>query len=371
MSISNQQITAVILAGGRSSRMNGQDKGLIQLNQKPLIQYVIEVIENEVDSILINANRNQKRYQKFIKNPIIEDNTTNFQGPLAGFAKAMEVAKTPYLLVLPCDCPMIGAELLATLKTELTKQKAQICVAHDGNRLQPTFALLKTDLLSSLLAYLATGDRKIDLWYQQHTLAIADLSQYQDFFINLNTPQDYASLTQVNRIKNVPILGFAAFSGTGKTTLIIQLIKYLKQKNIRLAYLKHGHHNFEIDHKGKDSYECYHAGAEQVLISSADKFALINRYTEQELGLFALFEQLNLKQLDLILVEGFKREIFPKIELQRQALNHPNIFENDVNVIAFAGDEIPIECDRVSLDINDIEQIGDFILAYMGHQIKA
>jgi molybdopterin molybdotransferase len=64
-----------------------------------------------------------------------------------------------------------------------------------------------------------------------------------------------------------------------------------------------------------------------VLISSADKFALINRYTEQELGLFALFEQLNLKQLDLILVEGFKREIFPKIELQRQALNHPNIFE--------------------------------------------
>lgn len=205
--ITNQQITAVILAGGQSSRMNGQDKGLTQLNQKPLIQYVIEVIENEVDSILINANRNQKKYQKFIKNPVIKDNITNFQGPLAGFAKAMEVAKTPYLLVLPCDCPMIGVELLTTLKTQLTKQNAQICVAHDGNRLQPTFALLKTDLLSSLLAYLAAGERKIDLWYQQHTLAIADLSQHQDFFINLNSPQDYAILTHANRIKNVPILG--------------------------------------------------------------------------------------------------------------------------------------------------------------------
>lgn len=364
-SIVSQQITAVILAGGRSSRMNTQDKGLIQLNQKPLIEHVIEAIENEVSNILISANRNQETYQKFVRNPVIEDNTTDFQGPLAGLAKAMEVAQTPYILMLPCDCPMVGAALLTTLKNQLAEQNAQICVAHDGERLQPTFALLKTDLLESLLAYLAAGDRKIDLWYQQHQLTIADLSQYQDFFVNLNTPRDYAFLTQKKLIENVPILGFAAFSGTGKTTLIVQLITYLKQKNIRLAYLKHGHHNFEIDHQGKDSYECYHAGADQVLISSSDKFALINRYEKQELGLFDLFKQLNLTQLDLILVEGFKKENFPKIELQRKALNHPNIFENDDNIIAFASDEVVRKCDRVPLDINNIEQIGDFILAYI------
>ncbi len=363
--ISSQQITAVILAGGRSSRMNTQDKGLIQLNQKPLIQYVIEAIENEVSNILINANRNQEIYQKFVKNPVIKDNTTDFQGPLAGLAKAMEIVTTPYILMLPCDCPMIGTALLTTLKDQLIEQNAQICVAHDGERLQPTFALLKTNLLESLLTYLAAGDRKISLWYHQHQLSIADLSQYQDFFLNLNTPQDYALLTKKISVENVPILGFSAFGGTEKTTLIIQLITYLKQKNIRLAYLKHNHHNFEIGYQGKESYEYYRAGADQVLISPRKKISLINRYKKQELGLFDLLNQLNLVQLDLILIEGFKKENFPKIELQRKTLNHPNIFENDDNIIAFASDEIFTKCDRVPLDINNIEQIGDFILAYI------
>lgn len=363
MSIKNYEITAVILAGGQSKRMSGQDKGLIQLNKKPLIQSVIEVLADEVASILINANRNQKYYQKFTKLPVISDATTDFLGPLSGFAAAMSVAKTPYLLVLPCDCPMIGKALFSGLKQGFTGD-TQISIAHDGKRLQPTFVLLKVDLLPSLLQYLKQGNRKIDLWYQQHQTKIVDFSDKKHFFINLNSPIDYALFTQADKIKNIPILGFSAFSGTGKTTLMIKLISNLSQYKIRIAYLKHAHHNFEIDHHGKDSYECYHAGAQQVLISSSKRFALINRY-QQELNLFALVKKLDLKNIDLILVEGFKNENFKKIELQRSELQCPSLFTDDINVFAVASDTTDMWCNRVVLDINNVEQISGFIQAYI------
>ena len=196
--IKPQQITAVILAGGRSSRMNGEDKGLIKINQKPLISSIIEVIKNEVGTILINANRNQEQYQHFSKNPIVSDDSPDFQGPLAGIAKAMAIAKTPYLLVLPCDCPSVSITLLDCLKTTMATQNSEICVAHDGQKLQPTFALLKTNLLNSLLQYLQQGNRKVSLWYQQQQMVIADLSTDKQSFVNLNTPEDFALYKSLN-----------------------------------------------------------------------------------------------------------------------------------------------------------------------------
>ncbi len=361
--IKNSEITAVIIAGGRSKRMGGQDKGLIELNKKPLIKFVIEMFTNKIETILINANRNQQQYQKFTKNPIISDITADFCGPLAGFSAAMSVTKTSYLLVLPCDCPMVEVKLLDKLKTNFSVN-TQISVAHDGKRLQPTFALLKTSLLPDLLQYLQQGNRKIDLWYKQHKTKIVDFSNYKHFFANLNTPADYALFTTASRVKNIPILGFSAFSGTGKTTLITKLIKQLSQQNIKIAYLKHAHHNFEIDHKGKDSYQCYHAGAQQVLISSNKHFAVVSRYVK-ELNLFALVNKLNLDNLDLILVEGFKNENFKKIELHRTTLDHPKLFINDANIFAIASDINDINCNRIILDINNIEKIIDFVIAYI------
>lgn len=359
MIIANTQITAVILAGGRAKRMAEQDKGLILLNKKPLIKYIIETFSNKVATILINANRNQDLYQKFVENPIISDSTSDFQGPLAGFAAAMQVAKTPYLLVLPCDCPIVSVELLAKLKAKLTNN-VNITIAHDGERLQPTFALLKVDLLPNLRKYLAGGGRKIDLWFQQQNSIIVDFSKHKNFFVNLNTPNDFAFFTNINKIKNVPILGFSAFSGTGKTTLITQLITHLTHHKISVAYIKHADHNFEIDYPGKDSYQCYHAGAKQVLISSAKRFALINR-CQKPADLLNLVAKLDLKYLDLILVEGFKSENFQKIELQRASLQHPNLFTTDPNIFAVASDISNTKCNRIMLDLNNIPQISNFI----------
>jgi molybdenum cofactor guanylyltransferase/molybdopterin-guanine dinucleotide biosynthesis protein MobB len=363
--IKNQQITAVILAGGRSSRMNGKDKGLIKLNKKYLVQHVIDAIKNQIDNIYINANRNIKKYQEFTKNPIISDDIADFQGPLAGFAKAMKTVKTPYLFILPCDCPLIdGEELLHKLKSTMIKDNTKICVAHDSIRLQPTFALLATSLLDDLLKYIKKGNRKIDLWYQQQQFSIADLTNHKQKFYNLNCPEDYALITKPSTINNVPTLNFIGFSGAGKTTLITKIIANLgKKKNI--AYIKHSHHDFVIDYPNKDSYKCYNAGASQVIISSSKKLAFINRYKKKEKSLEELLNQLELDNLDLILVEGFKNKSIKKIKLQRNQNNSVNTFLDDENIIAVISDTKDIECDLIVLDINDDEQIINFVSSYM------
>lgn len=196
LKIHKQQISAVILAGGRSSRMLGEDKGLIKLGNKTLVEHIITTIEHQVGCIFINANRNQDDYQQFSNYPVISDASGDFQGPLAGIVAALKIIKTPYLLILPCDAPLVGAELLAKLANALMQSKAQITVAHDGKRLQPTFALIQASLLNNLLKYLNNGDKKISLWHRQNAAIHVDFSKYQHFFTNINTPEDYAKINQ-------------------------------------------------------------------------------------------------------------------------------------------------------------------------------
>lgn len=166
---------------------------------------------------------------------------------------------------------------------------------------------------------------------------------------------------------SIPVLGFAAYSGTGKTTLLKKVIPLLKERNIRLAIIKHAHHNFDIDHPGKDSYELRKSGADQMLIASRKRWALMveNSGNDEDPSLLSLLEKLDLQALDLILVEGFKHEYFPKIELHRAALNKALLFPDDSSIIAIATDEQLSETARfreiTQLDINKPEQIASFI----------
>ncbi len=171
---------------------------------------------------------------------------------------------------------------------------------------------------------------------------------------------------------DVPLLGFAAFSGTGKTTLLEQLIPELNQANIRVAMVKHTHHEkFDIDKPGKDSYRLRKAGAEQMLVASAKRWALMVEQPVQERmaepDLFTLLPHLDLNKTDLILVEGFKHESISKIELHRPTLGKPLLFPNDSNIIAIATDQTAsgikdqetLPCPM--LDINNITEIAAFI----------
>lgn len=169
---------------------------------------------------------------------------------------------------------------------------------------------------------------------------------------------------------NCPLLGFAAYSGTGKTTLLSQVLPLLKSRGIRIAVVKHAHHSFNIDHPGKDSHTLRHAGATQMLIASKKRWALMVETGEEkdEPRLQDLLSQLDQSQLDLILVEGFKDESFPKIELHRPSLNKPFLHTADKNIIALATDNKVISDTKISLlDINNINQISEFIIKYMQH----
>lgn len=162
----------------------------------------------------------------------------------------------------------------------------------------------------------------------------------------------------------VPIMGVAAFSGTGKTTLLTQLIPLLRAKGLRIGLIKHAHHSFEIDQPAKDSYKLRKAGATPVMLVSRYRRAIIYEYGD--LGEPALDDQLiyiDQSELDLILVEGFKREKFPKIELHRPALGKPLLFPEDECIIAVATDApLFVQTALPILDLNSPEQIAEFIL---------
>ncbi|MCU7943613.1 MAG: molybdenum cofactor guanylyltransferase [Candidatus Thiodiazotropha sp. (ex Cardiolucina cf. quadrata)] len=186
-------VTAVILAGGRGRRMGGEDKGLIELNGRPLVQHVISAIQPQVATILINANRNQERYAAF-GYPVIADSLLDYQGPLAGFIAALQAVETEDMLTLPCDGPLVPPDLVERLYEARQSAGADIAVAHDGDRLQPVYALIPKRLADSLQRYLDRGDRKIDLWYEEHRIAHADFSDIPRTFINVNTLQERDNL---------------------------------------------------------------------------------------------------------------------------------------------------------------------------------
>jgi len=163
---------------------------------------------------------------------------------------------------------------------------------------------------------------------------------------------------------DIPILGFAAFSGSGKTTLLTRLIPLLKRRGKKVALVKHAHHSFDIDHPGKDSHRLRRAGASPVMVVSKKRRAIVYEYPEvEEIRLHDQLKYLVCQDLDLILVEGFKHENFPKIELHRPQLGFPLLFPEDPAIVAVATDQpLPRPCPLPLLDLNDPLQITDFIL---------
>lgn len=170
----------------------------------------------------------------------------------------------------------------------------------------------------------------------------------------------------------LPLLGFAAYSGTGKTTLLTQLLPILAARGIRTAVIKHAHHRFEVDHEGKDSYELRKAGAAQMLIGSRHRWALMTETSEQqEPDLNYLIQQLDPKLADLIIVEGLKREAFPKIELHRPSTGQPLMFPDNPYIIAVATDAPLAQATELPLlDINNPAAVANFVIEFCHLQNK-
>jgi len=189
-------ITGIILAGGRARRMAERDKGLIELEGQPLIKYAINALLPQVDQLLINANRNTERYGEF-GFPVISDQITGFLGPLAGMAAALQKSNTDYILSVPCDTPWVPIDLANRMLEAIKRENAELCVAHDGERMHPVFALINKNRFTSLTKYLSTGERAVHRWCKQQHLAIADFSDQPKAFINVNTPEELAAAAKI------------------------------------------------------------------------------------------------------------------------------------------------------------------------------
>ena len=357
-------VTGVILAGGAARRMGGNDKGLIAFLDRPLVSHVIDHIAPQVEQLLINANRNIERYRQF-GYPVISDTLSDFQGPLAGMLAGMQAANSDYILTVPCDSPAPSTKLRQRMLESLLRSGKKIAVATDGKRIQPVFALLDCELADDLQNYIASGERKIDRWFTQQPMIEVDFSDQPDSFRNFNHPED---IQTAGFDCSVPILGIAAFSGTGKTTLLTQLIPKLRTAGLNVAVIKHAHHLFDIDQPGKDSYRIREAGANQVLVASRRLLALMQTSNiEQSEPLLAdCLARLDMRQLDLILVEGFKNEAIPKLELHRASIGKPLIYIDDPNIIAIATDSaLPDEPSIPKLNLNDLDAILLFIQTFI------
>ena len=187
------KVSGVVLAGGLARRMDKQDKGLIEYQNKPMVSYAVEAMSQVTEAVIINANRNLKAYGQF-DCEVVSDQTNSFDGPLAGVLAAMNHVKTDILLVMPCDSPLIKPQHLQKLLTALIDEEVDIAVAFDGDRLHPVLLALKTSLQDSLADYLLQGQRKIDTWLNQHTLYKVDFSQEADIFLNINTLSELQAL---------------------------------------------------------------------------------------------------------------------------------------------------------------------------------
>lgn len=187
------EITGLVLAGGESRRMGGHDKGLVTLAGRPMVRFVLDRLAPQVASILVNANRNLELYASE-GYAVVPDIVGDYLGPLAGMASGLQAAKTEYLLSVPCDCPLLPRDLALRMAAAIGQDGAELAVASDGDRMHPVFTLLKRTALPSILAFLDAGERKIDKWFAEHEIAIADFSDQPGSFLNVNRPEERANL---------------------------------------------------------------------------------------------------------------------------------------------------------------------------------
>jgi molybdopterin-guanine dinucleotide biosynthesis protein A len=189
-------ITGIVLAGGRGSRMGGADKGLQNFNGMPLALHTLLRLQLQVGEVMVNANRNLAAYEAFGV-PVWPDSLADYAGPLAGFLTGLEHCETPWLLTVPCDTPLFALDLARRLCDAAEREQADIAMVAapegdgtEGVRPQPVFCLLRTDLLESLVRFTHAGGRKIDAWTAGHKTVLVPFDRPSDdprAFFNANT----------------------------------------------------------------------------------------------------------------------------------------------------------------------------------------
>ena len=212
MSPGGGALGAVLLAGGLARRMGGVDKGLVTLGGRTMIERVIDAVDPHVDALVIVANRNAGAYAAFGP-PVVPDRLAGHLGPLAGLAAGLHALDTRRAFMCPCDSPFVDPRLAPRLDDACAALGVEVAVAHDGERLQPVFAVVRRETLDSLERFLAAGRRKIDAWYAERAAVEVDCRDLADSFRNINTEAERAAAEA--ELDGAVAAGAAAGAGDG------------------------------------------------------------------------------------------------------------------------------------------------------------
>ena len=194
------KITALILAGGRGSRMGSVDKGLQLFKGMPMVAHVLERMSPQVDEVIINANRSIDQYAAF-GHRVVPDTIDGFAGPLAGLHVGLMQATTPLLVTAPCDSPFLPLDLVTRLHNAMELGNVDLAVAKTYDQVHPVFCLVKRDLEPHLREFLASGQRKIDKWYATLRVVEVQFDDQESAFTNINTEVELREL-ESTRAKN-------------------------------------------------------------------------------------------------------------------------------------------------------------------------
>jgi molybdopterin-guanine dinucleotide biosynthesis protein B len=372
----------IVLAGGLGRRMGGGDKPLVAVGGRAMLARAVERLAPQVARLAINANGDPERFRAYGL-PVVADTVGGFAGPLAGVLAGMRWAKanavgSRFLLSAAGDTPFFPRDLAARLLAAGSGDEGTIVVARSSGGAHPVFALWPVRLADDLDAFLTGGERKILAFVDRYRRLDAHFDDVElengaplDPFFNVNTPADAARAEEIAAMLGsagvtVPVFGVTGWKNSGKTTLVTKLVREFVARGFRVSTVKHAHHDFDIDKPATDSFRHREAGASEVLIVSGNRWALMHELRGgAEPPLEAAL--LRLSPCDLILVEGYKREAHPKIEVRRRSARAQEpLAPGDPSVLAVAADHATDAGALPLFALDDVAAIADFIAARAG-----
>ena len=344
--------SAIILSGGKNSRMNYNTKAFLSLDNERFIERIIRKL-NLIDDIIISCN-NPSLYQEFLdKCRLVEDDIKDI-GPIGGIYSTLKSVKNDKALIVAADMPFISEYVINSLINIDFNGDALIPIV-DGKE-EPLCGVYRKSALEKIKQNIDNKNYKLKSLIKSLDVTYILIND-ERAMTNVNTPEEYREILKDSKKGSTIINIVASCSNVGKTTLIEGLIKELRKRGYSVSTIKHDVHGFEIDKEGKDTWRHRKAGAEQVCISSKNRFAMIKE-VEEELELDRIIN--NISETDFIIVEGYKKSNLRKIEVAREEKGKNIITPRD-KLIAIASDFNPLIDGVEWAYINNYEKLADIV----------
>ncbi|MFA5951241.1 MAG: molybdenum cofactor guanylyltransferase MobA [Hyphomicrobium sp.] len=378
--MTRDRVAGLLLAGGQSRRMRGGDKALAELGGRSMLAHVMARMQSQVSSMVLSTNGDPAPFAGFGL-PIVADAVGGFQGPLAGVLAGLRWAgahapEVSHIVSVSTDAPFLPRDLVGQFiqiagdDLVAKPSRNRVVVAASGGRVHPVIALWPVALADEIEAALGRSENKVQVLQERFGVAVVEYAfkrfgcELVDPFFNVNTPEELEEARGIIAKAEPLVMGIAGWKNSGKTTLVVGLTEELTRRGLRVATVKHSHH--EIVGLGEDTDTARHlrAGAVATALvtpSCSGVLPELHEGPEPELGKALSW----LRDADLVLVEGYKRAAIRKIELRRRGSVEPGLAETDQLVIAIAADhEVPWA--RVPVfDLDDIRGLADLIMGLM------